>query len=44
VNFLRITARIAFSHKRVSLETIMEEVQKNCPADLGDVGKFLGSA
>ena len=44
MDLLRIAARVASPHRRVSLESIMETVQKNCPTELRtDVGKFLGS-
>jgi len=43
VNLIRI-ARAVSSSRRTSVETILDEVQKNCPAGVrADVGKFLGA-
>jgi hypothetical protein len=37
----RIATRVA--RRRVSLETILDEVKKNCPTEIvQDIGKFLG--
>ena len=44
MNLRKIATRVANSHKRVSLEEILDSVQKSCPIGLrSDVGKFLGS-
>jgi hypothetical protein len=44
VDLVKIARRVASSHKRVSLDTILDAVQKTCPADLRpDIGKFVGS-
>ena len=44
MDLVKIARRVASSHKRVSLDTILDAVQKTCPADLRpDIGKFVGS-
>jgi serine/threonine protein kinase len=44
MDFSRIAYRVANVHKRVSLESILETVQKNCPSKLReDIGKLIGT-
>lgn len=44
MDLVRIARRLASAHRRVSLETILDEVRQNCPAGIAEgVGKFLGA-
>lgn len=37
MDLFRIASRIADTHRRVSLESILETVQENCPSSLRDI-------
>ena len=43
MDLLKIARRVASSHKRVSLDSILDVVKQQCPENLrNDIGKFLG--